>query len=227
MAQPMPLTELIPMLLARQTERYVPGVQRLLVRDDFTPQWLADFDRHTFTSHQERLGYLRGHYIPQWEVEGESCWFKSGCLDYIRDGEVKMRKRSEYIPKLISDIVFVRSLVGYRETFLLTIPQAYIRPRACPVVMHWASIHGYPVSDWIKHQAHLQTRKYKTPEDALQIIRLVERRWILRYMVLQGKLDPQTYRQYKKQSAGRKSADEPIRLSTGTQFIQQRKAPRK
>lgn len=189
-------TELFVSLLLKQVKGDVEGVKDLQVNVDFTPEWTTLFDEQTHTRLQGRLTHVKGLYKPFHVREGHFI-FTSGCLESYQDGILKFRKRSEWFPKLISDLLYVSSIANETK-MTLTIPKLFMKPEACPVIRQWATIHKFPYSDWINEQADLIIHKYPFPLTCLSNKRRACRAWLLRWHVLNGNLSADQFQNYRR-----------------------------
>lgn len=183
------------MQLRAQLSSDVVGVDRMKIDRITDLGWLHEFETMTYTRHEGRLAHVTGLYRPL-EITPRHYTFERGCLKDLKGNHLVFRNRSEWFPKLISDILFVQTFTDYDE-YELTIPKLYIRPEACPVIHRWAEEMEYHSSSWIKNTASRMIDRYPTVEHTIECKRRASRAWLLRYLVLTKKLNPllfQTYR---------------------------------
>lgn len=193
----MKATEWIPWLLLNQTTNLdAPGVENFELEIDFDKEWLFQFDKDTHSSWQNRLTYITRLYKPHYLTKTHFT-FPHGCLEYYQDGHIKWRKRSEWFPKLFSDLCLIYNLTRQKH-FTVTIPSFRMKPQICPVVRLWAQKHGYPISRWIDYNATKMIIKHPTPTSALKNSRFACRFWLLRYHVLAGNCTPEWYDKYRR-----------------------------
>lgn len=184
------------MQLRAQLSSDVVGVDRMKIDriEDLT--WLEEFEKLTYTRHQGRLAHVKGLYRPL-EITPSHYTFERGCLLELRGNHLTFRNRSEWFPKLISDILFVQSFTD-SDHYLLTIPKLYIRPEATPVIERWASLMEYQCSSWIKNTASRMIQRYTNLEQIVECKRRASRAWLLRYLVLNNRLDPSLFQTYRR-----------------------------
>lgn len=184
------------MQLRMQGSSDATGCQHLTISRIEDLRWLGDFERETYTRSAGRLEHVKGIYKPV-QIGPYHYTFPKGCLYELKGNDLRFRNRSEWFPKLISDILFVQTFTPYEE-YNITIPKLYVRPEATSVIRRWANLNGYETSRWITETADRMIARYPTIESAIECKRRASRAWLLRYLLLEGRLQPENFQQYRR-----------------------------
>lgn len=184
------------MQLRAQTASDAAGIRHLEMDRIEDTTWLTEFEKLTHTRHEGRLAHVTGLYKPL-EITPRHYTFEKGCLLELKGNHLIFKNRSEWFPKLISDILFVQAFTDY-DKYYLTIPKLYVRPEATPVIRRWANLMGYSTSDWIERAAIRMLERYTTLEQIIDCKRRASRAWLLRYLVVTNRLDPSKFQGYRR-----------------------------